>query len=53
MNTLTAMLSGPDLLEGAGLLGGGMILSLEQMLTKFKLNPKLGYGSKMIATKGA
>ncbi len=32
MNTLTAMLSGPDLLEGAGLLSGGMILSLEQML---------------------
>ena len=31
MNSLTAMLAGPDLLEGAGLLGGGMILSLEQM----------------------
>jgi trimethylamine--corrinoid protein Co-methyltransferase len=32
MNTLAAMLSGPDLLEGAGLIGGGMTLSLEQML---------------------
>jgi trimethylamine--corrinoid protein Co-methyltransferase len=31
MNTLTAMLSRPDLMDGAGLLGGGMILSLEQM----------------------
>ena len=32
LNTMTPMLSGPDILAAAGLLGSAMILSLEQML---------------------
>jgi trimethylamine--corrinoid protein Co-methyltransferase len=47
MNAMLPMLSWPDLMVGAGLLGGSMILSLEQLVIDaetFRMNKQAHYG---------
>jgi trimethylamine:corrinoid methyltransferase-like protein len=46
MNFLLPMLSWPDLIVGAGLMGGSMILSLEQLVIDAKVfrMPKQAHG---------